>query len=217
MKKLVVFSLLTLLFLSGCGNQPTVPADPLPAPSQATNSTTAPSDTPYILKETIVETEPEVPAKEPLVAPESEPTETETVPVPQDETSITTPQEPQYEPEISPPVTDTEESTIPPVQEETSPQTQPDSSEPQPKLEPTIPQPVPPEVPTGPEVQEPIESVDDCIAYGKEYATSIGLTLDNTAVDCWDTPITSPDPYYIKRDIASRLNRYKDHEDVTDV
>ena len=71
--------------------------------------------------------------------------------------------------------------------------------------------------PTEPEVKEPTESIDDCIAYGKDYAISIGLTLDNTAVDCWDTPITSSDPYYIKRDITSRLNRYKDHEDVTDV
>ncbi len=216
MKKLVAYSLVTLLFLSGCGNQPTLPADPILAPSQAAKSTTAPSDTPYIPKETIVETAPEVPAKEPLVAPESEPTETEIFPVPQAETS-TTPQEPQYESEIAPPVTDTEECPIPPAQEETPTQTQPEPSEPQPEPEPTMPQPVPPEIPSEPEVQEPTESVDDCIAYGKDYATSIGLTLDNTAVDCWDIPITSSDPYYIKRDITSRLNRYKNHENVTNV
>ena len=217
MKKLVAFSLVTLLFLSGCGNQPTVPADPLPAPSQVTNSTPAPSDTSYIPKETIVEIEPEEPAKEPLVAPESEPTETETVPVPQAETSINTPQEPQYETETVPLVQDTEEFTIPPVQEETPQQTQTEPPEPQPEPEPPMPQPVPPEVPSEPEIQEPTESIDDCIAYGKEYAISIGLALDHTAVDCWDTPITSSAPYYIKRDITSRLNRYKDHEDVTDV
>ena len=217
MKNLVAFSLVTLLFLSGCGNQPTVPADPLPAPSQAANSTTVPSDAPYIPKEKIVETVPEVPAEEPLVAPESEPTETETVPVPQAEISTSAPQEPQYETEIAPPVTDTEESAIPPVQEETPQQTQTEPPEPQPEPEPPMPQPVPPEVSSEPEIQEPTESIDDCIAYGQDYAISIGLALDNTAVDCWDTPITSSDPHYIKRDITSRLNRYKNHEDVTDV
>ncbi len=218
MKKLVAFSLVMLLFLSGCGNQPTVPADPLPAPSQATNSTTVPSDTPHIPEETIVETVPEEPVKEPLTAPESEPTETETFPVPQAETSTTTPQQPQYEPEIAPLVTDTEESPIPPVQpQQTQPEPPKSQSEPQPVPEPTMPQPVPLKIPSEPEVQEPAESIDDCIAYGKNYAISIGLTLDNTAVDCWDTPITSSDPYYIKRDITSRLNRYKNHEDVTDV
>ncbi len=217
MKKLVTFSLVTLLFVSDCGNQLAAPAGSMPAPSQATNSATALSDTPYIPKETIVETVPEVPAIELLVAPESEPTETETVPEPQAKASITASQEPQHETETAPPVTDAEESTIPPVQEETPTQTQPEPSEPQPEPEPTMPQPVPPEVPTGPEVQEPTESVDDCIAYGKDYAISIGLTLNNTAVDCWDTPITSSAPYYIKRDITSRLNRYKNHEDVTNV
>ena len=191
MKKLIAFSLVTLLFLSGCGNQPKVPADPLPAPSQVTNSTPAPSDTPYIPKETIVEIEPEVPAKEPPATPESDPTEMETVPVPQTETSITSPQEYRYDAEIDPPVTDTEESAIPPVQEETPQQTQTDPPEPQPEPEPPMPQPAPPEVSSEPEIQEPTESIDDCIAYGQDYAISIGLALDNTAVDCWDTPITS--------------------------
>ena len=217
MNKLVAFSLVTLLFLSGCGNQPTVPADPPLAPSRVTNSTAEPSDTPYIPKETIVETELEVPAKEPPAAPESEPTEMETVPVSQAEISINIPQESQYEVVTVSPVTDTEESAISPVQEETPQQTQTEPPEPQSEPEPPMPQPVPPEVSSEPEIQEPTESIDDCIAYGQDYAISIGLALDHTAVDCWDTPITSSDPYYIKRDIVSRLNRYKNHEDVTDV
>ncbi len=91
------------------------------------------------------------------------------------------------------------------------------TSDPLSETEPTVPQTAPPEVPSEPEIQEPTESVDDCIAYGKEYAVSIGLTLDNAAVECWDTPITSSDPYYIKRDITSKLNRYKEYEDVTDI
>ncbi len=217
MKKLVAFSLVTLLFLAGCGNQPTVPTDTLPTPSQTVNSTTAPGDAPYFPKETIIEKVPEVPTGEPLATPKSKPKETETVPVPQAETGIDTPQEPQHEAEIALPDTDAEESSAHSVQEERPPQTQPEPPELQPEPEPTIAQPTPPEVPSEPEIQEPTESVDDCIAYGKDYAISIGLTLDNTAVDCWDTPITSSNPYYIKRDITSRLNRYKNHEYVTNV
>lgn len=217
MKKLVAFSLVTMLFLSACGNQPTATTDPPPEPSQATNSTITPSDTPYIPQKTNIEAAPKVPASEPLATFKSEPIESETVPVPQAETNSTIPQEPQYETEIGPPVTDTEESTIPPVQEETPLQTQPKPSESQPELNFPILQPVSPEVPSEPKMQDPTESIDDCIAYGKEYAISIGLALDNTAVDCWDTPITSSDPYYIKRDITSRLNRYKNQEDIIDV
>ncbi len=216
MKKLVAFSLVTLLFLSGCGNQSAVPADTLPAP-QTPNSIIGPVDTPYFSKKTIIETLSEIPTEEYLAIPQNKPTEAETIPVLQTETSIVPPQEPQYETEIAPPVTVTGESTIPSVQEETPPQTQSEPPEPQPEPEATIVQPTPPEVPSEPEIQESDKSIDDCITYGKDYAISIGLTLDNTAVDCWDTPITSSEPYYIKRDITSRLNRYKDHEDVTNV
>ena len=77
----VAFSLVTLLFLSDCGNQPTFPTDTLLVPSQTTNSTKAPSDTPYIPKKTIVEIAPEVPVKEPQAAPKIEPKEAEIVPV----------------------------------------------------------------------------------------------------------------------------------------
>lgn len=86
------------------------------------------------------------------------------------------------------------------------PQTQSEHPETQPETDPTIPQTTPLDVPAEPEIQEPAESVDNCIAYGKEYTVSIGLNLDETVVECWDTPITSSDPYYIKRDITSRQN-----------
>lgn len=111
MKKLVGFALVTLLFLSGCGNQATVPTDTLSASSQAVNLATESPNEPYFPKDTITEKAPEASTNEPLATPESKPTETETVPVPQAETSIDTPQEPQHKAETDPPATDTEESS----------------------------------------------------------------------------------------------------------
>ena len=186
----------------------------MPVPSQAGTSVTGSGNGSYVPKEKATEQATDVPADDPVVAPESTPIEIETVSEPQSKGIVVTPHEPQYEVEITPPTTDEED---PSDQEETPTQTPSEPSDPQPEAEPTIPQTEPPEVPSEPKIQDPTESVDDCITYGKEYAISIGLALDNTAVECWDTPITSSDPYYIKRDIRSRLNRYKNHEDVTDI
>lgn len=56
------------------------------------------------------------------------------------------------------------------------------------------------------------------ISFAKEYAVSVGLTLDSTAVDCWDNPIgAGVHSIYLERDIKSRLNRYAKDEDITDV
>ena len=56
------------------------------------------------------------------------------------------------------------------------------------------------------------------ISFAKEYAVSVGLTLDSTAVDCWDNPISANGQcIYLERDIKSRLNRYAKDEDITDV
>ena len=60
--------------------------------------------------------------------------------------------------------------------------------------------------------------IDYWITFAKEYAVSIGLTLDSAAVDCWDNPIrASAHCIYLERDIQSRLNRYAKDEDITDV
>lgn len=54
--------------------------------------------------------------------------------------------------------------------------------------------------------------------YAKEYAVSIGLSLDSTATECWDNPISAnPNRSGIKSDIESRLNRYKNSEGFTAV
>ena len=56
------------------------------------------------------------------------------------------------------------------------------------------------------------------IAFAKEYAASVGLTLDSTAVDCWDNPIRAGvHCIYLERDIKSRLNRYAKDNDITAV
>ncbi len=56
------------------------------------------------------------------------------------------------------------------------------------------------------------------ITFAKEYALSVGLTLDSEAVSCWDNPISANSRcIYLERDIISRLDRYAKDEDVTDV
>ena len=56
------------------------------------------------------------------------------------------------------------------------------------------------------------------ISFAKEYAISIGLSLDSAAIDCWDNPIGANSRcIYLERDIKSRLNRYAKDEDITDV
>ena len=56
------------------------------------------------------------------------------------------------------------------------------------------------------------------IKFAKEYAVSIGLTLNSAAVDCWDNPIRAgAHCIYLERDIQNRLNRYAKDEDITDV
>ena len=56
------------------------------------------------------------------------------------------------------------------------------------------------------------------ISYAQNYAQSIGLTLDETATECWDNPISAnANNKNIGDDIESRLNRYKNIEGFTSV
>lgn len=74
----------------------------------------------------------------------------------------------------------------------------------------TEPDPIPP-AETKP--SEPEFDIDYWIGYAKDYAVSIGLELDKTAVDCWDNPITANTKRTnLETDIVSRLNRYKNIE-----
>ena len=56
------------------------------------------------------------------------------------------------------------------------------------------------------------------ISYAQDYAQSIGLTLDETATECWDNPISAnANNKNIGADIESRLNRYKNVDGFTSV
>ena len=56
------------------------------------------------------------------------------------------------------------------------------------------------------------------IFYAQNYAQSIDLTLDETATECWDNPISAnASNKNIGADIGSRLNRYKNVEGFASV
>ena len=67
---------------------------------------------------------------------------------------------------------------------------------------------------------EPVPSFDIgyWIGYAQSYAQGLGLRLESSAVDCWDNPIgAGPHSTCLERDISSRLNRYANDPDITDV
>ena len=65
---------------------------------------------------------------------------------------------------------------------------------------------------------EPTFDIISWISSAQGVAVSKGLTLESSAVDCWDNPITAnPDCIYLERDINSRMSRYAKDEDITDV
>ena len=69
-----------------------------------------------------------------------------------------------------------------------------------------------------PETIPPEFDIHYWISFAKEYAVSVGLILDSNAVSCWDNSIGANSRcIYLERDIISRLNRYANDEDITDV
>lgn len=65
---------------------------------------------------------------------------------------------------------------------------------------------------------EPQFDINYWITYAENYAQSVGLRLECSAVDCWDNPISANAKCkYLERDIKSRLNYYAKAEDITDV
>lgn len=100
--------------------------------------------------------------------------------------------------------------------------TPPPAATPAPTPEPPVPTPEPP-APTPAPVEptpEPVPSfdIDYWIGYAQSYAQGLGLRLESSAVDCWDNPIgAGPHSTCLERDISSRLNRYANDPDITDV
>ena len=71
---------------------------------------------------------------------------------------------------------------------------------------------------TEPDTNEPTFDIEYWITYAQNYAKSIGLRLDRSAVECWDNPIVaSAYSNNLERDIQSRLNRYARDAEITDV
>ena len=65
---------------------------------------------------------------------------------------------------------------------------------------------------------EPAFDIERWISYAKSTAVSLGLTLESSATECWDNPITAEQGcIYLERDINSRLKRYAEDENITDV
>ena len=90
---------------------------------------------------------------------------------------------------------------------------------PTPTPQPT-PTPEPTPIPTPEPTPTPVPQFDinHWTGFAQNYAQSIGLVLESSAVDCWDNPI--PAGHHcknIEQNITDRLNRYKNLEGFTDV
>ena len=84
----------------------------------------------------------------------------------------------------------------------------------------TAPEPTPIPTPEPTPTPTPVQQFDInyWTGFAQNYAQSIGLVLESSAVDCWDNPI--PAGYHcknIEQNITDRLNRYKNLEGFTDV
>ena len=111
----------------------------------------------------------------------------------------------------------------PPQDEEPPEETEPvdaapfESSESEPELEPVQTEPEPETQAEEPE-PKPDFDIGYWVSYAMGLAESKGLRLDASATDCWDNPITAnPDCIYLERDLNSRLNRYANDEEITDI
>lgn len=60
---------------------------------------------------------------------------------------------------------------------------------------------------------EPTVNIDFYVKYAMNFAESIGLKYDTSAIDCWDNPIAvTSSSQRVVSDIESRLSRYKNIE-----
>lgn len=117
----------------------------------------------------------------------------------------------------SEPVSAPTESNAPASEEAKQPPVLPEKPEEteSPTEEPSVPAIREPEPTPNP---EPTFDIEHWISYAKSMAVSLGLTLDSSATDCWDNPISAEQGcIYLERDINSRLKRYAEDESITDI
>lgn len=188
--KIIVVLALLALSLSGCAN---ADYSEVSAPSSQKTVTAEPvqSTVPQEITTVSVSGSTEIPTESAV--------ELETV---KEKSEVSTPAKEEMPPTVSSPT-------------ETTP---PKASEPEAPAAPTETQPQVPEQPAEGEPTEPEFDIQTWIDYAKAYAESVGLRLESSAVDCWDSPISAGTHCsYLERDIQSRLNRYDRDEDITDV
>ncbi|MBR6609157.1 MAG: hypothetical protein IKK99_02955 [Oscillospiraceae bacterium] len=116
-------------------------------------------------------------------------------------------------PVAAPTPTPTPEPIVDPSPQPTVIPTPTPTPQPTATLEPT-PIPTPESTPT----PVPQFDINYWISFAQNYAQSIGLVLESSAVDCWYNPI--PAGHHcknIEQNITDRLNRYKNLEGFTDV
>ncbi len=237
-RRMGILILVALMILSGCAS-PTQTIEPvsssesveasLPEPPKDTVSAETEQSEPVLLQE--VQSEP---------AAESETFEEQSIPIQNEEKNEpesadrrVEPEE-QSEPETTAPPRNEEamepesdslpfQEVEPPQDEEPPEKTEPvdtapfESSESEPELEPVQTEPEPETQAEEPE-PKPDFDISYWISYAMGLAESKGLRLDASATDCWDNPITAnPDCIYLERDLNSRLNRYANDEEITDV
>ena len=194
-KNLMLCALLLSVLLSGCAAEPlqgqTAGKTPkAPTPQEETPASFEP-----------VSTEPNAPTEAPTEAAD---------------TAACTSNEDKHEigPAISSePVSAPTGSNAPASEEAKQPPVLPEEPEEteSPKEEPSVPTITEPE-------PEPAFDIDYWISYAKSTAVSLGLTLENSATECWDNPITADQGcIYLERDINSRLKRYAEDESITDI
>ena len=198
-KNLMLCALLLSVLLSGCA------AEPLQGQT-AGNTSKAPTpqkETPAFFEP--VSTDSSVPAKAPTEAVDP---------------ADSMPNEDKHEsgPAISSePVNAHTESNAPSSEETEQPPVLPEKPEEteSPAEEPSAPATTEPEPAPEP---VPAFDIDYWISYAKSTAVSSGLTLESSATECWDNPITAEQGcIYLERDINSRLKRYAEDESITDV
>ena len=198
-KNLMLCALLLSVLLSGCAAEPlqgqTAGKTPkAPTPQEGTPASFEP-----------VSTEPNAPTKAPTEAVDP---------------ADSMPNEDKHEsgPAISSePVSAPTESNAPTPEEAKQPPVLPEKPEKaeSPKEEPSVPAITEPE--PAPET-EPAFDIEHWISYAKSTAVSLGLTLENSATECWDNPIIADQGcIYLERDINSRLKRYAEDESITDI
>ena len=194
-KNLMLCALLLSVLFSGCA------AEPLQGQAAA-NTTEAP---------TLQEGTPD--SFEPVSTEPNDPTEAV-------DPADSMPNEDKHEsgPAISSePVSAPTESNAPASEEAKQPPVLPEKPEEteSPTEEPSVPAISEPEPTPKP---EPTFDIEHWISYAKSMAVSLGLTLDSSATDCWDNPISAEQGcIYLERDINSRLKRYAEDESITDI